>query len=274
MRKLASCVITTKNEESVIKDILSSIVTQSYKNFEIVLVDNYSTDRTRQIAKGFFVRVFNKGPERSIQRNYGVEVSKGDCVLILDADMTLTKDVLKEGMDKFQNDSEVGALIVPEKSYGMGFWAKCKVFERGFYIGDETIEAPRFFKKSVFEKFGGYDDKITGLEDWDLPLRMKKSGVKIDRIKSVILHNERKFSPIKSAKKKYYYASHSKLFLGRHPEQIFTKGNLFFRPVFFKKWKELIFHPVLALGMFVIKFTEGIGALAGILNSGIVSSKL
>ena len=100
MKRLVSCIITTKNEEKVIKSLLSSIKTQSYKNFEIVLVDNYSTDKTRQIAKVFSARIFNKGPERSVQRNYGVTVSKGDYVLILDADMTLDKNVLKEGREK------------------------------------------------------------------------------------------------------------------------------------------------------------------------------
>ena len=145
MEKLVSCIITTKNEESAIKCLLSSIEAQSYKNFEIVLVDNYSTDKTRQIAEAFSTRVFSKGPERSIQRNYGVTVSKGDYVFILDADMTLAKDVLKDGVSKFQNDSEIGALVIPEKSFGKGFWAKCRVFEREFYVGEPAIEAARCF---------------------------------------------------------------------------------------------------------------------------------
>ncbi len=262
-----SAVITTKNEEEVVGDLLRSIKNQSCKNFEIILVDNNSTDRTTQIAKTFDARVFDKGPERSIQRNWGVEKAKGEYVLILDADMVLTKDVLKDCAQKIGKDKTLGGLVIPEVSFGEGFWSKFKIFEREFYLEDETIEAPRFFNKAVFKKFGGYDEEITGPEDWDLPLRMKKAGIKIGRIKSVIRHNEGRFSPFKSARKKFYYASHAGVFLKRHPEQIFVKGNLMFRPVFFKKWKKMAGSPILTIGMFTVKLIEAVSAMSGVVYS-------
>jgi len=88
-----------------------------------------------------------------------------------------------------------------------------------------------------------------------------------------ILHNEGKFSPVKSAKKKFYYALKAPLFLKRHPEQVFTKGNLIFRPVFFRKWKKLLTHPLLSIGMFFVKFIEGCGVLAGFCYSVILLRK-
>lgn len=267
---MVSIVITTKNEEKHIGELLGSIASQFYKKFEVIVVDNNSSDRTKEIGGSFNCQVFNKGPERSIQRNFGVEKARGQYVLILDADMTLTKDVLNDCIAKVEKNPVQAALIIPEKSFGTGFWARCKAFEREFYVGDETIEAPRFFRKSVFKRFGGYDEKITGPEDWDLPLRMRKAGIKIGRINSFILHDEGRFSPIKSAKKKFYYASHAQIFLKRHPEQVFTTGNLVFRPVFFRKWKKLISHPVLAAGMFLMKVIEGFGALLGFLNAVII----
>ena len=264
---MISVIVTTKNEEEVISNLLSSIKNQSHKNFEIILVDNNSADRTTQIAKTFDALVFDKGPERSIQRNWGVEKAKGEDILILDADMVLTKDVLRDCLEETKKDKMLGGLVIPEVSFGVGFWSRFKIFEREFYLGDETVEAPRFFKKSVFNKFGGYDEKITGPEDWDLPLRMRKAGIKIGRIKSVIRHNEGRFSPFKSAKKKFYYASHAEVFMKRHPEQIFTKGNLVFRPVFFKKWKKMAGSPILTIGMFTVKLIEAVAAMLGIAYS-------
>ena len=263
---MISIIITTKNEESVIEDLLKSIKLQNYRDYEIILVDNNSTDKTCEIAKKFGARVFTKGPERSIQRNYGVEKAKGKYILILDADMVLTKNVLLE-LSKIK---EV-AVIIPEKSFGEGFWVKFKIFEREFYVEDESIEAARFFKKDIFKEFEGYDTNMTGPEDYDLPLRMKKSGVKIGRIKNFILHNEKKFSPWKSAKKKYYYASRAYSYAKKHPEMIVSQGNLFLRPIFFRKWKKLLSHPFLSFGMFVVKGMEMMGALLGVLRFSIIS---
>lgn len=263
---LVSVIITTKNEENVIEDILGSIKKQSFKNFEIIVVDNNSTDKTVKISKGYTKIVFNKGPERSAQRNFGVRKAKGEYVLILDADMQLSKKVLEECVRVAQK-SGFGAIVIPEKSFGRGFWAQFKIFEREFYEGEEDIEAARFFKKTLFKKFGGYDLSMTGPEDWDLPLRMRKAGVKIGRIKSYILHNERSFSPLRSARKKFYYASQAKVYLKRHPEMIVSQGNLLLRPVFFKKWKKLLANPFLSLGMFVVRSVEMTGAALGVLYS-------
>lgn len=264
---MVSIIITTKNEEKNIECILKSIKKQSYKNYEIILVDNNSSDKTISIAKKFKTRIFNKGPERSTQRNFGVEKAAGEYVFILDADMALTKNVLKEAVSKFTKEKSIGAIIVPEKSYGTGPWVKFKIFEREFYVGDDTIEAARFYKKDIFQKFGGYDKNITGPEDYDLPLRMRKDGILIERIHSYILHNEGKFSPLKSAKKKYYYASKARIYLKKHPEMMTVQGNLLFRSIFFKKWRKLLKHPFLSFGMFLVKFIEMIGALLGFVFS-------
>lgn len=266
---LVSIVITTKNEEAVIETLLNSIKKQTFKDFETILIDNNSTDKTVQIAKKFGAIVYNKGPERSVQRNFGVGKAKGKYAIILDADMKLTKNVLKESVVEFNKNMDIKALVIPEKSYGTGFWVKFKIFEREFYVGDETIEAARFFEKSTFKKFGGYDINITGPEDYDLPLRIIKSGEKLGRIKSYIYHNEKRFSPISSAKKKFYYASRAGAYAKRHPEMKLIQGNMIFRPIFFKNWKKLASHPFLSLGMFLVKGIEMIGAMAGYVKSNV-----
>lgn len=266
MNILVSVIVTTKNEQDVIGNLLGSIKEQTYKNCEIIVVDNNSTDRTQSIAHRYTRKVYNWGPERSAQRNFGVKRASGEYVVILDADMRLQKGVVGECVVLAKTHG-YGAITVPEKSYGRGFWTQFKVFEREFYEGEEDIEAARFFKKSLFGKFGGYDTSMTGPEDWDLPLRMRKAGIKTGRIKNYILHNERTFSPWRSARKKFYYASHAREYLKRHPEMAFSQGNLLLRYVFFKKWKKLILHPFLATGMFFIRFLEMFAALAGVIYS-------
>lgn len=273
MKELVSTIVTTKNSSNTLWELLLSLKHQTYKLIEIVIIDNHSTDQTLAIAKRYINNIYTKGPERSAQRNFGVQKSTGKYVLILDSDMQLTKDVIKECVNKMKQDTKLGALIIPEKSIGYGFWAKCKAFEREFYVGEESIEAARFFRKKIFQKFGGYDQRITGPEDWDLPLRMKKSGVKIGRVSKFIFHDEGEFSIWRSARKKYYYALSSFQYLKKHPEMITSQGNMILRPVFIKKWRKILSNPALSIGMIVMKSVEMTAVSLGLLSYLIVSFK-
>ena len=136
MKPLVSVIVPTRNSEKFIGKCLESISKQTYSRIEIIVVDNNSTDRTKEIAKKFTKKVYNKGPERSAQRNYGAKMSKGSFVLFIDSDMVLTSKVVGECVLSIGK-----AVIIPEKSFGKGFWAKCKALEKSFYIGVDWIEA-------------------------------------------------------------------------------------------------------------------------------------
>ena len=69
---LVSVVVTTKNEQANIERCLESICIQTYEPIEIIVVDNGSTDLTKTIASRFTTNVFDHGPERSSQRNFGM----------------------------------------------------------------------------------------------------------------------------------------------------------------------------------------------------------
>ena len=74
---VVSVIVTTKNEERNIGACLESVVQQSMAPLEVIVVDNNSEDQTSEIAKQYGARVFQLGPERSAQRNYGVEKAHG-----------------------------------------------------------------------------------------------------------------------------------------------------------------------------------------------------
>ncbi len=260
---LVSIIVTTKNEEKNIASCLQSIQKQTYRNIETIVVDNKSTDKTTDICKQFSVSVFDKGPERSAQRNYGARKSKGKYFLFLDADMVLEKDIVKECVLQItkNNQQKVYAIIVPEKSYGEGFWAKCKALERSFYEGVEWIEAARFFQEDIFWEFDGYDENLTGPEDFDLPQRIKTKYGKqfIGRINAYIHHNEGKLSLGKSLRKKYYYGKKMREYYASKKNRQYAKqqGSIFNRYIlFFSKPKKLFQEPILGLGMLGMKTLE------------------
>lgn len=261
-KPLVSAIITTKNSAATILDLLNSLKSQSYKDLEVILVDNNSSDKTVEIAKGFTNKVFQKGPERSVQRNFGVKKAKGDYFFFLDSDMELTKNVVKECVEKIK-DSSIGGVVVPEKSHGEGFWAKTKALERKINEGEAYFEAARFFPRKAFVAIGGFDETLTGPEDWDLPQNVAKK-YKIARIKSYILHNEGRPSLLGLAKRKYYYGLSVHKYLKKQKMSIISSKTIYFlRPSFYKKFYLLAKDPMISLGMVAMLLIETVGGGLG-----------
>lgn len=259
---LISVIITTKNEEANIKRFLMSLKNQTTKDFETIIVDNHSTDKTVEIANKFTDRIYLKGPERSAQRNLGVEKAKGKYVLIVDADMEFSPGVLGSCLDSIKNYK---ALIIPEKTVGNNFMANIRKFEREMYMGDATIEVARFFVKEVFCELGGYDLSLTGTEDYDLPKRiMDKYGRNsIGWAKQWIFHHEDGLTLIKQLKKKFYYAEKSVLYVKKHPDLILIQGNMLIRLAYIRNWKKFLQRPLLASTFVFIKVLENSAAVLG-----------
>ena len=274
MAKLVSIIIPTFNEEIVVERLLSSIKKQSYKDYEIIVIDDGSEDKTVKIAGKYTGKVFErKHAERSVQRNFGAKKAKGEFVLFLDADMELSKNVVKDCVLLIKKEDKVAGIVIPEKSIARNFWERVKAFERSFYNlrGDETTDAARFFRKSVFEKVGGYNEKITGPEDWDLPETMKKRGYKIERVRSVIYHYERIPTLLSLLTKKYYYGLRLHRYLDKQKISLVGPKTIYFlRPVFYRNWKIIIDNPFLSLAMFTVLFLEmlsgGFGFVVGIIR--------
>ncbi len=274
MKNKISVIITTKNEEKNIGNLLESLQKQTFKNFEIIVVDNNSSDKTKEIAKEFGAEVYNKGPERSAQRNFGVEKSKGNYVLILDADMILEPEVLEELNEEISKDDEIKTLSIKEEPIGDSFWAKCKKLEIEFYSSnpDSRIHAARCFDKKVFEEFGGYDLNLTGPEDWDLPERINKKYPKKYFTNSKIFHNEGDYGLLRILKKKFYYAQKASTYISKHNMKLTdSKFVYFLRPEFYKYshlWIKNIFVSLGLIFMLTLEtFAGGFGFLYGKLKN-------
>ncbi len=271
---LVSIIITTKNEQKNIGRLLDSINAQSYKNIETILVDNNSSDQTKDVAKKLGAKVYNFGPERSAQRNFGAKVARGKYLLFVDADMELSKDVVLQCVKLMEKNEETVALAIPENPIASTFWDKVKAHERLIYNreGDPVTDAARFFRKEIFMRVGGYDETITGPEDWDLPETIKEAGFKIGRISGYINHRERVLSPLTLARKKFYYGLGAHRYLEKHKIPIVGPKTVYFlRPIFYKNWLKLIKNPFLTLAMIFMMTAEllggGLGYLIGLYNS-------
>ena len=89
-----SIIIPTLNEEKFLPKLLNSIKEQNYKNYEIIVSDANSKDKTIEIAKRFNVKIV-QGGKPAVGRNNGAKFSVGDYLLFLDADVILPKNFLE-----------------------------------------------------------------------------------------------------------------------------------------------------------------------------------
>ena len=257
-KPLVSVIVPTYNSAKFLETCLKSIKDQTYQNIEIIVVDEFSKDRTREIAKKY-AEVYSCRGERSIARNFGIEKAKGKYVLIIDSDMELTPIIIEECIDAAEKSD---VIVIPETSVGKGFWADCRRLERSCYQGDDVIEAARFFPKKLILGLGGYDSNIVGAEDWDIHQKIRKKGYKIGRIKSHIIHCEGKVELIRCIKKKMYYGAAFNEFRARYPE-VWRRAVI--RSAFLQNWKILAKDPIHTFGMVIMKTGEGISLLIGMM---------
>ena len=257
-----SVVITTKNEEKNIENCLQSIKNQTFKNIELIVVDNFSEDRTAEISEKYNAEVYFKGNERSAQRNYGAKVARGEYLIYLDADMILSPTVIEECVAKCECDN-VDALYVPERIVGDGFWIKVRDFERSFYTGT-VIDAVRFVRRDIFLQVGGFDETLVGPEDWDFDRKIRKigrTGVAI----VPLYHNEGRFNMARYLKKKDYYTDGVQKYIrkwGSHDLEIAKQTTAGYRlmGVFLEngKWIKLLRHPDKTFGICFLRFMVGV----------------
>lgn len=187
--------------------------------------------------------------------------------------MVLTAGVIENcilGVER----GDFGGMVIPEQSIAINFWGKVKAFERSFYNekGDPITDAARFFPRQVFFKVGGYDDTITGPEDWDLPDRIREVGYEIGRSSEKIYHNELEISPIVLFKKKFYYGINAYRYLSKRSIPVISPKTIYFlRPLFYKNWVKLLRHPILSMAMVYMLSIElmggGLGYLVGRFNN-------
>jgi glycosyltransferase involved in cell wall biosynthesis len=289
---LISVVVTTKNEEKHIGNCLTSIVAQDYPRdrIEVIVVDNQSDDRTKEISLQFTDKVFDKGPERNTQRNMGLlELATGEYKVWIDADMILSPSLLSACVTTIQKSGDV-ALNVSEVVLGQGFWSKVRRFERSFY-DNTVIDGCRFICAGPLKQSGGFAKEWThGPDDWDLDKKLKQygsigfvdvpqnpdswgeikdyikqRGVDPDDFGISIYHDESDFDMRYYLGKKRYYIANFQKYIdrwGADDPDVKKQLGLWYRyfVVFVEngKWTKILRHPVLFLGMWLLRGLVGI----------------
>lgn len=191
---LFSVIIPTYNRAGLITNTINSVLTQEYKNFELIVVDDGSTDNTGEVVNTIndhrLLYYKKNNEERAVARNFGVQKAKGDYVTFLDSDDILYPDHLQVAQ------RTVYICKTPE-IFWLGYEIKStynQIIKRQVVYGDVNNKLMKgnfmscmgvFLRKDIALKYHFNTDRaLSGSEDWELWMRLA-ARYKIHHTKAV-----------------------------------------------------------------------------------------
>lgn len=186
-----SIIIPALNEEKYIGTLLGALAEQTFEDFEVIVIDGKSEDKTVQVVESFFpflnIRILTSDVRNvSYQRNLGARHAKYEHLVFFDADVKPGPDFL-EKLVKRLHRKPVDALTSWNKP--MSNKAVDKVMYGAFNIiymeglkrfAPSAVGTFIYIKKSVFESVDGFDKEVVLAEDYDLIRRVHNAGYKFD----------------------------------------------------------------------------------------------
>jgi len=166
---MLSIIIPTLNEENYLPRLLNCIKKQNFKDYEIIVADANSKDRTREIAKDFGCKIVMGGlPAKG--RNKGAKIIKGNLILFLDADALLPEDFLEKTLKEFkQRNLDIASFILtpiskrkyPKILFNIFYNYPLRFFEKRWAHAMIAV----LVKNDLHESLKGFDEGIKIGED-------------------------------------------------------------------------------------------------------------
>jgi glycosyltransferase involved in cell wall biosynthesis/ADP-heptose:LPS heptosyltransferase len=198
---LVSIWMAAYNAADYIKRAIESVLIQNYRNYELIVVDDGSTDRTADIVKSFgheSIKYFLKehGGLASA-RNVQLQKTRGSFVVTLDSDDMMTPDFLARHLQTFEQYSEADLvycddLLVDENDKPIRlidrpqYQNRNKLISDLFGCGFPVVPFRTCIRKSVFDKIGPYDETLIVAEDYDMLRRFVKEGLAIQHLPAAL----------------------------------------------------------------------------------------
>ena len=188
---LVTIIAICYNHEQFIEECLQSIINQTYKNIELIIVDDFSVDKSREIMLIFSQKnigincIFNKynvGNCRSF--NQALKIAKGKYIIDLSTDDVLKPNRIEEQVKKFEESDNIGIVFsdaeyIDEYSNWLGlFYKKNQRIPEGNIYEDILkksfiMPSSMMIRKSILDKLGGYDENLS-YEDFDFWVRSSR----------------------------------------------------------------------------------------------------
>lgn len=178
-----SVIIPCFNQGQYLDEAVNSILNQTYQNFEIIIVNDGSTDpftsnklKNYEKARTQVIHTENQGLPAA--RNNGIKKAKGQYILVLDADDSFEPTFLDKAVSHLDNNPEIGVVTCGIRSFGEEAWTS---FPTGgdvtaFFLKSNSC-GNALFRKKCWEDAGEYDERMKeGFEDWNFWIAVTKKG--------------------------------------------------------------------------------------------------
>lgn len=209
-----SIIVPCYNQAEYLAETLDSVLTQTYRNWECVIVNDGSPDDTEMVAKDFIAKdgrfkyVWKENGGLSSARNTGISISEGEFILPLDADDLIAPTYIEKAVGFFSQYPETKLVYCKADLFGKenGYWDLGE-YEYEKFIWFNCIFCTAMFRRVDYNLTNGYNvNMIHGLEDWDFWLTLLKKGDLVHRIDEVLFHYRiKEESMIIELKKKYFH---------------------------------------------------------------------
>jgi glycosyltransferase involved in cell wall biosynthesis len=214
-----SAIVITRNAEMYMRDCLDSLVHQSRKPDEVLVVDANSTDKTQAIVNEYsrkfdYVKLLKHPGTRGEGRNYGVVKSTGDVVAFIDADAIANALWVEEILRAI-----IQADVVAGKEVRLGYSGFTSLKRVGMIHKGADITYPSVnlaYKKSVFNAINGFDPWFKEAEEVDLNYRAVDAGYKLIYWPAAIVYHRARESFLGFFKQSFWYGFGRKELTLRH----------------------------------------------------------
>ncbi len=196
---LVSIITVSFNSADTIRDTICSVLDQTYKHIEYIIIDGGSTDGTVDIVKSYGDKIttFISEPDKGIYdaMNKGIKLASGEIVGILNSDDIYARDSVVEAIAKAISERRVDAcysdcVCVDRINTGriVRYWKSCEYKEGLFKKGWMPAHPTFFVKRWVYEKYGGFDLSLPTALDYEILFRfMEKFKIKTCYIPEVLV---------------------------------------------------------------------------------------
>ena len=187
VNELVSIITPTYNKSNLLKETIISVLKQTYKNFEHLIIDDGSTDNSRDIVESFKVNrikyiLQDHTGVPAAGRNTGIKIAKGKYIAFLDHDDLWFPQKLEKQIQKFKENKDLlviasNGIVIPEKPYRrlLSFKYDKIICFKDLLNSNPIINSSSLLKREIFEELGLLDEKIGNyLPDYDFWLRILK----------------------------------------------------------------------------------------------------